>query len=228
MGHWTEILSVITVFLLHFLKEKNRNLRLTFYPIKPGLPGKVGLHIGRYAMCVISFFKRAGKMRNKAFTLVELIIVVTILGIMAAIVIPTFQGNVATAKESASKTNLMTIRTQIELYKLQHNGYPPGYVAGAGAPVGTVSLQLIGTTMVDGTASPSTVPSAPFLYGPYLKSIPKNSFNNLSTIVYVAEATAFSDAVDGTSSGWLYKKETGEIAMNMTGADSEGVNYYDY
>jgi len=167
-------------------------------------------------------------MKNKGFTLVELIIVVTILGIMAAIVIPTFQGNVATAKESASKTNLMTIRTQIELYKLQHNGITPGYVNGAGAPIATVSLQLIGTTTVAGQASPSTVPSDPFLYGPYLKKIPKNSFNNLSTIAYVAVATAFSAAVDGTSSGWLYKKETGEIAMNWTGTDSKGVNYYDY
>ncbi len=167
-------------------------------------------------------------MNKKGFTLVELIIVITILGIMAAIVIPTFQGNVATAKESASKTNLMTIRTQIELYKLQHNGITPGYVNGAGAPVAMVELQLIGTTTVAGQASPSTVPSAPFLYGPYLKKIPKNSFNNLSTIAYVAVATAFSAAVDGTSSGWLYKKETGEIALNWTGTDSKGVKYYDY
>ncbi len=167
-------------------------------------------------------------MKNKGFTLVELIIVVTILGIMAAIVIPTFQGNVATAKESASKTNLMTMRTQLELYKLQHNGVPPGYVNGAGAPIATVPLQLIGTTTVTGQASPNTVPSAPFLYGPYLKKIPQNPFNKLSTIAYVAEATAFSVAADGTSSGWLYKKETAEIAMNWTGTDSEGVNYYDY
>ena len=147
---------------------------------------------------------------------------------MAAIVIPTFQGNVATAKESASKTNLMTMRTQFELYKLQHNGVPPGYVNGAGAPIATVPLQLIGTTTVTGQASPNTVPSAPFLYGPYLKKIPQNPFNKLSTIAYVAEATAFSVAADGTSSGWLYKKETAEIAMNWTGTDSEGVNYYDY
>lgn len=167
-------------------------------------------------------------MKNKAFTLVEIIIVVTILGIMAAIVMPTFQNNVAQAKESASKTNLATMRAQIELYKLHHNGYPPGYVNGAGAPVATVELQLIGTTTVIGQASPSTVPSAPFLYGPYLKKIPPNPYNKLSTITYVAEATEFSAAVDGTSSGWLYKKETGEIVINQTGTDSQGVAYYSY
>jgi prepilin-type N-terminal cleavage/methylation domain-containing protein len=167
-------------------------------------------------------------MKKKGFTLVELIIVVTILGIMAAIVIPTFQGNVATAKESASKSNLMATRTQIELYKLQHNAYPPGYVNGAGTDTATLVLQFTGTTTVTGIVSPSTVPSDPFLYGPYLKKIPKNPFNNLSSIAYVAEATAFSAAVDGTSSGWLYKKETGEIVMNWTGTDGEGVAYYNY
>jgi general secretion pathway protein G len=174
------------------------------------------------------FFLRTGTMKNKGFTLVELIIVVTILGILAAIVLPTFKGNIATAKESAAKSDLMTIRAQIELYKLQHNGAAPGYVNGAGAPIATVQLQLIGTTTVTGQASPNTVPSSPFLYGPYLKKIPQNPFNNLSTIAYVASGTAFSAAVNGTSSGWLYKKETAEIVMNWTGTDSEGVAYYNY
>jgi general secretion pathway protein G len=167
-------------------------------------------------------------MKKKAFTLIEVILVVTILGILAAMVLPTFSDHATGARESAAKSNLMTIRSQIELYRLQHNGVPPGYVDGAGAPVAMVELQLVGTSAVGGAASPNTVPSAPFLYGPYLKKIPKNSFNNLSTIAYVAQGTAFSAAVNGTSSGWLYKKETGEFAINWTGTDSAGVAYYSY
>jgi len=167
-------------------------------------------------------------MGKKGFTLVELILVITILGILAALVLPTFQGNVATAKESASKSNLMTIRTQIELYKLQHNGYPPGYVNGVGTDIATLVLQFTGTTTVTGIVSPSMIPVNPFLYGPYLKKIPKNPFNELSTIEYVGAGTAFAVAANGTSSGWLYKKETAEIVMNWTGTDKVGVNYYDY
>jgi len=168
------------------------------------------------------------KMKKTAFTLIEVILVVTILGILAALVLPTFSDHATSARESAAKSNLMTIRSQIELYKLQHNGIQPGYINGVGAPVAMVELQLIGTSAVTGQASPSTVPTAPFLYGPYVKKIPKNPFNNLSTIVYVAEATAFSAAVNGTSSGWLYKKETGEFVINWTGTDKEGVAYYNY
>ena len=167
-------------------------------------------------------------MRNKAFTLVELIIVVAILGIMAAIVIPSFQGNVAQAKESASKTNLGTMRAQIELYKIHHNGIPPGYSNGGAADEATLVYQFTATSTVAGAISVSTVPADPFLYGPYVKKIPKNPYNNLSNIADVALATAFSAAADGTSSGWLYKRETGEIALNYTGADSQGVAYTDY
>ena len=167
-------------------------------------------------------------MKRKAFTLIEVILVVTILGILAALVFPTLQGHTAKARESAAKDNLSIMRTQIELYKLNHKGTTPGYVNGSGVPVAIVPLQFTGTTTVTGAPSPSTVPAGVFKYGPYVKKLPENPFNGLSNIAYVAEATAFSDAVDGTSSGWLYKKETGEFGLNWTGTDSEGIYFYDY
>ncbi len=167
-------------------------------------------------------------MKEKAFTLVEVILIVTILGILGALVLPTFQGHIAKARESAAKDNLRVMRNQIELYKLQHKGVPPGYVNGAPLLESLLQLQFIKTTDEAGVASLSTVPSDPYLYGPYVKKLPENPYNKLSNITYVAEATAFSAAVDGTSSGWLYKKETGEIKINWTGTDSEGIAFYDY
>jgi general secretion pathway protein G len=167
-------------------------------------------------------------MKEKAFTLVEVILVVTILGILGALVLPTFQGHIAKAREAAAKDNLRVMRNQIELYKLQHKGIQPGYLNGSGIPEALMQLQFTGTTAETGAVSPSTIPIGPYIYGPYIKKLPENPYNKLSNITYVAEATAFSAAVDGTSSGWLYKKETGEFKVNWTGTDSEGIAFYDY
>jgi len=120
------------------------------------------------------------------------------------------------------------MRNQIELYKLQHKGVQPGYENGAPLPIELLGSQFTKTTDEAGVASSSTVPSNPYIYGPYVKKLPENPYNKLSNIIYVAEATAFSAAVDGVSSGWLYKKETGEFKINWTGTDSEGTAFYDY
>ena len=167
-------------------------------------------------------------MRGKGFSLIELVLVVAILGILGALVMPVYQGQAAEAKTSSAKTNLGVLRAQIEFYKIHHKGSVPGYINGAGAPIATMQLQLTGTTTDAGMASPNPVPTGPFLHGPYLRKIPANPFNKLSNIAYVAEATPFSTAVDGTSSGWLYKKETAEIRINQTGLDDEGIAYINY
>ncbi len=64
-------------------------------------------------------------MRNrKGFTLVELMIVVLILGALAAIAIPRIIGGAATAKANACATNVDMINSQIELYYSQNSAYP--------------------------------------------------------------------------------------------------------
>jgi general secretion pathway protein G len=167
-------------------------------------------------------------MKRKAFSLVEIIIVVTILGILAAIVLPSFQNHASKTKESAVKSNLNTIRSQLEIYKLNHGGVPPGYVNGADAPIATLLLQLTATSTVTGAVSTSKVKVDPYLYGPYMKKIPENPYNGLSTIAYVNAGMDFSAAADGTSSGWLYKKETSEFRVNWTGNNSGGLPFYNF
>ena len=58
------------------------------------------------------------------FTLVELLIVVIILAILAAIVVPQFSAATDDAKLSALDTNLANMRSSIDLYYQQHGKYP--------------------------------------------------------------------------------------------------------
>jgi len=62
---------------------------------------------------------------RSGFTLVEILIVVVILGILAAIVIPHFADADDTARDSQIKTDIQTVRRVVELYKAQHDGKPP-------------------------------------------------------------------------------------------------------
>lgn len=61
---------------------------------------------------------------RRGFTFLEIIVVVAILGILAAIVIPNFMGGVDQAKEQATTTSIAAIKQQLELYKLDNNRYP--------------------------------------------------------------------------------------------------------
>jgi type II secretion system protein G len=62
--------------------------------------------------------------RARAFTLIEILIVVIILGILAAIVIPQFSQASSDAAESSVKSTLQTVRAQLELYKFKNSAYP--------------------------------------------------------------------------------------------------------
>jgi general secretion pathway protein G len=57
---------------------------------------------------------------QRGFTLVEILIVVIILGILAAIVIPQFTNASQDARKNSLTSQLQTLRSQVELYKLQH------------------------------------------------------------------------------------------------------------
>jgi general secretion pathway protein G len=98
-------------------------------------------------------------MKRRAFTLVELLIVVIILGILAAVVIPQFSDASDDARLSSLTTNLQVIRGQIELYKIQHSVYPPTKTGFAPA----MTIQAGG-------------------YGPYLQTVPNNPFNNKNDV----------------------------------------------
>src|SRR5687767_13273654 len=70
-------------------------------------------------------FEMLARTRKAGFTLVEILIVVVILGILAAIVIPQFTNASQEATVSSVQSMLQTIRSQIELYRVKNNGVLP-------------------------------------------------------------------------------------------------------
>ena len=89
-------------------------------------------------------------MNNKGFTLIELMIVVVIIGILAAIAIPNFINMQARAKEAAVKSNCHTVQLAAEDFAVQNDGV---YAADVGAtrrrPVQTISDMLPGGALLE-------------------------------------------------------------------------------
>ena len=61
---------------------------------------------------------------RKGLTLIELLIVVIILGALAAIAIPRITTSTTTAKSNACQTNVDTLNTAVEMYQIDTGAYP--------------------------------------------------------------------------------------------------------
>ncbi len=98
-----------------------------------------------------------------AFTLIELLIVVAIIGILAAIAVPNFLNAQLRAKIAKAESEIRSIDVALESYRLDQNIYPPtNHEDGSWKyPISTRLFPL--TTPV---AYISSVPIDPFLYGP--------------------------------------------------------------
>ena len=166
--------------------------------------------------------------RAKAFTLVEILIVVVLLGVLAAIVIPAFANSGSLARESTLSTNLKLLRRFMLIYTSQHLEVGPGYPNGnaSATPLDqTFRDQAMLSSNVQGqTAARGTVG---YDDGPYLSKIPANPFNGLDTIQMLANGQNFPAAGDD-SHGYICKPETGEIRADSSGTDGRGVAYYAY
>lgn len=156
-------------------------------------------------------------MINKGFTLVEILIVVVILAILAAIVIPQFTGASTEAKESALVSDLQSVRSQIELFKIQHNDILPGEILQTdGSITAATATSFVNalTMKTDQYGNVSATATATYRFGPYMQKLPDNPFST-ATVVVVADKSeeASSIELDGTagdnSAGWNFVTATG-------------------
>lgn len=101
--------------------------------------------------------------KNRGFSLLELLAVVTILGIIAAVVIPRISVSAGTAKANANAQNIAEINSAVERWYFENNSYPASDLSDIGAdvkyfPDGIPSCPLAGFTTYELDGDDRAVP----------------------------------------------------------------------
>lgn len=122
--------------------------------------------------------------RRRGFTLVEMVVVVLIMGIVAAVAMPRMTASTQTAKTNSAKQSLATIRNAIELYKADTGFNPPD-------------------------AATFVTVLKPYLKGPF----PAAPLGANAGSAAVAVGTDPASVVSG-GAGWAYTASTGDFYLN--------------
>lgn len=126
-------------------------------------------------------------MLHRAFTLVEILIVVVILGILAAIVVPQFAGAITEASVGTTQSELEKLRRAVEVFQVRNENALPNVTAGDG----TWGALIAGT-------------------GEYLKEAPANPYVGGSNKQVIVLGTG-PDTTYQTTHAWIFNSTTGEI-----------------
>lgn len=112
----------------------------------------------------MSFSRPAAQrgMRQRGFTLIEIMVVVVIMGILAALVVPKLMGRADDARIQAARSDIATIMQAMKLYKLDNNRYPTT----------EQGLQALITKPTTGPEPKGWKP------GGYLEKLPKDPWGN--------------------------------------------------
>lgn len=165
--------------------------------------------------------------RHQGFTLVEVLIVVIILGVLAAMVVPQFSNAQSVANASALKHELRYFRTQVMVYRAQHGVAPghPGGDANIAPSLDVLVAQL--TQFTNEKGQTSSVQNHEFRFGPYMQALPVNPINQSSQVRFIDARSLLPSSPVGTE-GWLYQPATTTVIANVVGHDELGFTFFDY
>ena len=133
--------------------------------------------------------RRNGRLRDRSgFTLIEIMVVIVILGLLAALVVPKLIGRTEEAKKTQARVQIRNVQQALELFKLD-NGFFPGTDQGLEALV----------RMPDAGRVPKN-----YRKGGYLDRVPKDPWGNAYVYVCPGDHGDYdisSFGADGTQGG---------------------------
>jgi len=135
---------------------------------------------------MIRLTAKRGQRRHRGFTLIELMVVVVIIGVLAALIVPNVLDRLDESRITAARTDVNNLMQALKLYKLDNQRYPS-------AEQGLQSL----------VAKP-TVGSIPSNWKPYLDKLPNDPWKQpyqYANPGVKGEVDVFSFGADGQSGG---------------------------